>query len=127
MLPLALLFWSGAEFEGKISDRFSYCIDGSYYWLLGAELTAFSVGGKYYFNGETMDGMYIGTQIGNMHGSGKFLGIFETDGDDPFAQLRLGYKKATARGFTYDLGIYGVCWDDGDVDGGVSFGFGYSW
>jgi hypothetical protein len=118
----------GAEFEGRISDNFSYCIDGSYFWAAGVDLTAVSIGGKWYFTGETMDGMYLGTQIGNLHGSGELFDIIEVDEDEAFAQVKLGYKKVTSSGFTYDFGIYGLCFEgSNDLGGGLSFGLGYSW
>lgn len=43
-------------------------------------------------------------------------------------QFHDNLKKATSSGFTYDVSICGLYYDDMDeVDGGVPFGLGYAW
>lgn len=118
----------GFEFEGRATDQLTYCVDYSYFPAAGVDMNAYSIGGKVYFAGQSMDGIYAGLQFGVLNGSGKFLGLFDIGNQhDTFGQFRVGYKKALDSGFTYDLGIYGIAFD-GDSSGmGATIMLGYTW
>ena len=133
-LPLGIGFI--CDYEWSVSEKSSLIISASYITVADLHSTACGLGfgRKWYFN-EAQDGGYLGLGLGLSSGtilySGKILDIAKDNSVMAIDSI-VGFKKITASGFAYDLGI-GVSLTTSTAYPNASFcpclqlGMGYGW
>lgn len=114
MNPLSMLFGIiSGEVNLSISPNVSVPVNGAYFSMDsgGYDYTIFSIGGglRYYWEGNAINGWYIGPTLNYAMSEVAYTDIFDNKGEVRVGAISfgalVGYQSVWDNGFTLDLGL----------------------